>query len=164
MDSTVVLRLPRSAPEVKMLLKMCNSFLVVWIPVLGFFCREDNNKEVGALLILISLQTHPERNGSDLSQKADQKSETASCAVAGLVLLWSRLALNVQPHGNRSHVPTWSYVRALVCSPHSAEGASGGPSWNCLARALQRFWLEWGCATCFSRGKNEGNRSSTTGL
>lgn len=88
-----------------------------------------------------------------------------SCAVAGLVLSWNCFALNVQLHGNCSHVPAWIYVKVLVCYPHSTEGPSDGPGWNCLARALQGFWFEWGCARCFSSGKNypwDGDKGRST--
>lgn len=85
--------------------------------------EETGIKEVGALPILISLQICPQKRW-------------ILFVTTGLVLSWNWFGLNVQLHGNCSHIPTWIYVKAPVCHPRSTKGTSYGPSWNSLAHSI----------------------------
>lgn len=162
MDGTVGLRSPRSIPELKMLPKMSNSFCVLGIPVLWFFCREDRNKGGRSFADTDLFMNLSREKWALLVTKSEPEiiHYILCCCWASsfLELIWSQCAATWE-------LPAWIYVKAFVCYPHRTEGASDGPSWSGLARALQGFWFEWECARCFSSGQNypwdEGNGRST---
>lgn len=149
---------PRSTPELKMLQRQlpCSVDTSMW-----FFCRKDSNnggRSIADTDLFMNLLWE-----MDLTCHKKSTWNHKSCSVVGLVLSWNWFALIMQLHGNCSCIPAWIYVKALVCYPHSTEGASDGPSWNCLARAFWGFQFEWECARCFSSGKKDpqdGGRST----